>query len=410
MFGSGILDTIVGLLFVFALVSLLVTTVNEMIAAALRSRARWLRYGIERMLGADWARALYRHPLIAGSARSDSLQRGAGPSYIPSRTFANVLMNLIQEQAPGVVASQNQLRDLLDGAPGAGASVDSLRAYFALSAGEMQAAGGITALASNALAEQRTGSTAAEVRAAAQQFINAMPERYLRQTLHALPATDLRQTLLTLYADASDDLEKFKQNIEVWFNNGMDRVNGWYKRRSQGVTLVVAAAIVLVLNVDAITIFRHLQTYPVLGQAIVGQATQFARDPAPRAGGDVVTLAVQFATVEHKLDELTLPIGWVTAGSTAAQQQRGQVLPGSWSDGAAVWTLLRQHAAGWILTALAAMLGAPFWFDMLNRVISVRSTGKPPEEEPKPPKSVSVPVEPGQSQREADRVRSDRVR
>ena len=122
MFGSGILDTIVGLLFVFALVSLLVTTVNEMIAAALRSRARWLRYGIERMLGADWARALYRHPLIAGSARSDSLQRGAGPSYIPSRTFANVLMNLIQEQAPGAVASQNQLRDVLDGAPGAGAS------------------------------------------------------------------------------------------------------------------------------------------------------------------------------------------------------------------------------------------------------------------------------------------------
>lgn len=410
MFGSGILDTIVGLLFVFALVSLLVTTVNEMIAAALRSRARWLRYGIERMLGADWARALYRHPLIAGSARSDSLQRGAGPSYIPSRTFANVLMNLIQAQAPGAVASQDRLRDLLDDAPGAGASVDSLHAYFAVAAAELQAAGGITALASNALAEQRTGSTAAEVRAAAQHFIDAMPERYLRQTLHALPATDLRQTLLTLYADASDDLEKFKQNIEVWFNNGMDRVNGWYKRRSQGVTLVVAATIVLVLNVDAIAIFRHLQTYPVLGQAIVGQATQFARDPAPRAGGDVVTLAVQFATVEHKLDELTLPIGWVTAGTTAAQQQRGQVLPGSWSDGAAIWTLLRQHAAGWILTALAAMLGAPFWFDMLNRVISVRSTGKPPEEEPKPPKSVSVPVEPGQSQREADRVRSDRVR
>jgi hypothetical protein len=39
-------------------------------------------------------------------------------------------------------------------------------------------------------------------------------------------------------------------------------------------------------------------------------------------------------------------------------------------------------AAGWLLTALAATLGAPFWFDVLNRLMVIRSTVKPHEKSP----------------------------
>jgi hypothetical protein len=35
------------------------------------------------------------------------------------------------------------------------------------------------------------------------------------------------------------------------------------------------------------------------------------------------------------------------------------------------------------MTALAISLGAPFWFDMLNKVMSVRSAGKAPEDKSK---------------------------
>jgi len=34
---------------------------------------------------------------------------------------------------------------------------------------------------------------------------------------------------------------------------------------------------------------------------------------------------------------------------------------------------------GWLITACAVSLGAPLWFDMLNKVIVVRSTIKPHE-------------------------------
>jgi hypothetical protein len=51
---------------------------------------------------------------------------------------------------------------------------------------------------------------------------------------------------------------------------------------------------------------------------------------------------------------------------------------------------------GLLLTACAASLGAPFWFDVLNRVISIRAAGKAPEESPLPPRQIPYPAAPGQ--------------
>ena len=44
------------------------------------------------------------------------------------------------------------------------------------------------------------------------------------------------------------------------------------------------------------------------------------------------------------------------------------------------WTLgtWLAHLMGWILTAAAVSLGAPFWFDLLGRVAKLRGTGKRP--------------------------------
>ena len=36
---------------------------------------------------------------------------------------------------------------------------------------------------------------------------------------------------------------------------------------------------------------------------------------------------------------------------------------------------------GWVLTALAVSLGAPFWFDLLSRFVNIRSGGRPPKVE-----------------------------
>lgn len=398
MFGSSILDTAIGLIFVFLLVSMLVTIANEMIAALLSSRARCLGRGLARLIGREWMEKIYAHPLISGAAgKVPPSVFNRGPAYIPSRAFANVLMSIVQHEATALATSQRSLRGASDAATQCGATLATLQEKMQ---GAANALLKLDALARTIGADLLRLLAAPSCNAAdIHHFIDALPARYLRQTLEALPPDDLRTTLLTLFDDAHADLGKLKENIEVWFNSGMDRVNGWYKRRTQVVVALLSLVMAVAMNVDTIQIFRHLQTHSGARDAIVAQAAQFAQKP-PATG-----LPAQFVTVQDNLKDLAMPIGWVAEGGVA-ERDKGQIWPRTWP---ALRPLLLQHGLGWILAALAASLGAPFWFDMLNRVVSIRATGKPPNEEPKPPNAVSVPVEPGQSPREADQLRQGDV-
>ena len=406
MFGSGILDTVIGVIFVFLLVSMLVTIINEMIAALLSSRARCLREGIVMLVGDVWMKKIYDHPLVAGTSRKALSLSNQGPSYIPSRTFANALMSILEHDTTAIASCQSTLRAAVEVAAGPGATPDSLKAQLTGIARTLLAQGGIPATVAGDLtrfldAAGGDAATVAHIYADLQGFIDGIATRYVREMLEAMEEGDLKRTLLTLFGDARNDIDKLKENIEVWFNNGMDRVNGWYKRRAQTIISVVALVVTVALNVDAIVLVRHLQTYPAAAQVLVGQATQYAHDNPP--GG---ATREPFATVQDTLAGLALPIGWLDTQSKAGQADtEGRVLPSGARLAGQWWTLVQQHWLGWLLTALAASLGAPFWFDMLNRVISIRSAGKAPEEQPKPPRSVSVPVEPGQSQQDADRLR-----
>jgi hypothetical protein len=501
MFGSGILDTIIGLIFVFLLVSMLVTISNELIAGALRSRAKWLRIGIERLLGSQWAQDLYAHPLIGGATQPlGSNPAGTiGPSYIASRSFANVLMALLHDSAASVKEVRRTLQSVITTATDGGATIETLKARVSEALPHVHAL--VVAHSHAALAEAITKDlaamgqrlkapyTVAEAQADIQRLIDAMQTRYLRQMIEGLHDERMRKVLLALFEDAQNDVEKFKENIEIWFNNSMDRVSGWYKRRSQWVVAALAVTAAVSMNVDAILIVKHLQTYPGARESLVAQAKAFAeRTPppvsatgtgvhrvtsgddykgvltftAPATSAGTVKLAsntagvtlqpatmevkrgdkqvefhvstvfsdtpasatisaagaadgtahldvrqglpAQFSAVQDKLADLGLPIGWVWT-ATPTQVKNGQAIPRN--AGAGV-DLLLQHFLGWFITALAATLGAPFWFDMLNRVISIRSTGKAPEEKPKSPKEVSTPVEPGQTPREADRAAAGR--
>jgi hypothetical protein len=67
--------------------------------------------------------------------------------------------------------------------------------------------------------------------------------------------------------------------------------------------------------------------------------------------------------IEEKLEQVQFPVGWSKEGS--------RKLPDNFADAC-------QKLAGILLTTFALSLGAPFWFDSLNKVINLRSAGKPP--------------------------------
>jgi hypothetical protein len=345
MFGSMVLEVAIGVIFVYLLLSLIVTAVTELISGWLKWRSQNLWKGIRNLLDSGtaetWVRKLYKHPLIEGLSQPDAAtaadRKKKGPSYIPSRTFAIALLESLKEEA--AAPGQND------------------------------------------------------------------PWLHLQTVIQGLPDDKLRKALLALLEESNHDVEQLKTNIEIWFNNSMERVSGWYKRKTQVVHIVLAVTVTLVINVDTVLIVNALSQNQALRESLVKESERFSKSqPAP---GTTPPAAGSGRTVEQlraQLAQLDLPIGWVLPGQRAYTQDNSdfRVWPGWYWRGKLVdWVVfwmqtVRFHLLGWLLTAFALSLGAPFWFDMLNKVINIRSSGKAPEEMPRSPQKVPLPREPGQ--------------
>ena len=141
------------------------------------------------------------------------------------------------------------------------------------------------------------------------------------------------------------DLEKMRDRIAAWFDNGMDRLSGVYKRKTQLWSFATALIIAAAFNANAIDIIKALWVQPMLARTIGPSANLKPAD----------ALVV--------LQGLGFPIGW----SDAALKRLGSL--GGF-----------EMLAGWLIVALAALFGAPFWFDMLQQFVRLKGSGPSPAE------------------------------
>jgi hypothetical protein len=229
----------------------------------------------------------------------------------------------------------------------------------------------------------------------------------IRAGLATLPNERLRRTVLLALDAGGDDLQAVKAELARIFDASMDRVSGWYKRRTQWVLLALGLVAAVALNIDPIHVARRLAADEALRQAAVSGAegliasppVQLARGATPPpATGDVAAPPVanglgqaardpagparqtdelepqirMIKDLRKQMDAIGFPIGW---GETPAWWLSTQ----PWSERA--WSFAGS-IAGWLITALAVMLGAPFWLDVLNKFMVIRSTVKPREKSP----------------------------
>jgi hypothetical protein len=179
----------------------------------------------------------------------------------------------------------------------------------------------------------------------------------------------LQRALLVAIDRAGDDVNRVQANLEAWYNSAMDRVSGWYKRRTQWVLLALGLGLAVGLNVNSIVIADFLLRDNTARDAIVAQATAIARDSAIVTGS--------YDTLDAKLQALNLPMGWADEDEVPRL-----ILPGNANGEWMPWTHFWLPILGWLLTAFAVSMGAPFWFDVLNKFIVIRSTVKPHEKSP----------------------------
>jgi hypothetical protein len=164
---------------------------------------------------------------------------------------------------------------------------------------------------------------------------------------------------------ATDNSKETEESLEKWFEDAMDRVNGWYKRNSQKITICIAIVVAFGLNASAVRIVERLDSEPKVREAVVAQAQALAKQGklASGEGEASLTEAAKHASGAYRqVAELKLPLFW--AGDNVPKSPGGII--------SAVF--------GCLLTAIAISLGAPFWFDALGRISNLRTAGKKPEE------------------------------
>lgn len=342
MFGSDILEVAIGIIFIYILVSIICSAVREGVETWLKTRSAYLEHGIRELLrdasGTGLAQSIYRHPLISGLYLADYgddpparprgryawlLAKGRGlPSYIPSKNFAVALMDLAARgpRTDAFSSSGNSTPITLDS---------------------------------------------------------------LRENVANLGNPEVQRALLTAIDTAQGDLQQVQKNLEQWYDSGMDRVSGWYKRSTQWVVLWIGFAVAVAFNVNTISIADWLYNNDAQRQVLVARAEAAARDSvfaSQVAGRDSALPSADYRRARAALDSLGVPVGW-------KNMEVGVALVGwPWPDPVGFlkrfWLYSISPILGWLITGIAATLGAPFWFDILNKVMVIRSTVKPREKSP----------------------------
>ncbi len=184
--------------------------------------------------------------------------------------------------------------------------------------------------------------------------------------------SDLRRNLLILVDESGQDMAKLKANLEEMFNNSMERVAGWYKNKTQVPLLIFALLLCTLTNADTLRLAKSLYNDGALRAALVAQAQEDAKQwPLARAGGAQEAVPKLDGSVSE-IKRLGLKIGW--------DQEEWQALVKDWESQEKWPKEWPFRLFGILITSLAVSLGAPFWFDFLNRLVNIRAVGKSPDE------------------------------
>jgi len=316
MIDNAVLDVVIGLVFIYCIYSLFATIINEFIASLFNMRARTLKRAIKRMLTDNEKNnldkklfdAFFEHPLIKYMS-SGFLNRT--PSYLSQENFSKTLLDILKKyDSPETV---NEL----------------------------------------------------------QKINNKLEELGKKKDLPDWDS-DTIKLISSFLTDSKNDLDKFKEKLEKWFNDTMDRASGWYKRQTQLIILFSALVIAIAFNVNTFEIISRLSKDKAAREQLVFISENYVKDHK---------LSVTDSSTVKRLDSLVARADSVYKTDIEPVNKIMGLGWRSWDD---FFEGFWDSILGCFVTALALSLGAPFWFDLLSKVVKLRGSGpKPPDNKTK---------------------------
>lgn len=333
MFNSTVLDLVILLSFTYFIGSLLISSLQEIIATVLDWRAKDLETALNNLLfDSNWQSFLkdkiFKSPFILVLKKDvDDF-----PSYIPAANFARAVIQQL-----------------------GGSNIDKIRTT-------------LTATAADS----------------------------------GLPAS-LKTALDDFLQEANGSVEAFQQQLETFYNTGMDRTTGWYKRKTRKLIFWMSFVAAVLLNLDTIKIINDSLKQPIQLKAnadhiaaavkdiqykedTTGISVQFSRKAgsgliidtgASKASIDTLSHRIkQLNTLTAQLDSAGLKVGY-TGFNDAWAEWTGDNTSAKWylSVGKFLLKLL-----GLFITVCALQLGSGYWFGILTKAVNIRGTGKKPDE------------------------------
>ncbi len=200
----------------------------------------------------------------------------------------------------------------------------------------------------------------------------------LRLAVEGVPNAAVRNTVRAAIVAGAGDPARVRAQIELWYASAMDRVSGRYRRETQALILLGSLAVALVLNINTITIFQGLAEKSILRAAVADRAALVlaGKDPDHLAADPSHAPDSAIAAGVGVVRRAGLPIGWDPDSYAAIQRLETQSVNIGGRRVALGWPIV---ILGWLMTGFAVSLGAPFWFDVLNKIMIVRATVKPSE-------------------------------
>lgn len=380
MLGSSILDVAIGMAFIYLLLSLIASTVQEALAAIVQTRSANLEHGIRSLFSGGQLEdgellidKIYTHGLIRGLYRDPAMDipRLEGPLTRVSHLYTR--LRKISRRFRDYLRAVLRFFLGVQVAP----PISGISDPYLLPAYIPARAFALTLIDILNLDKQNGKPPLQNI----EEHLLALVDH--AKLAHPIGEHKAAEAMLALLADAKngkDSAERFRCNLENWYNDAMDRVSGWYKKYTQKILLVIGLFLAIVFNVDSIRVGRTLWFDRDARQGLVNAASSYAQRPPPdqtstSGAKPKEELTDRMKTTVRAFNEVSseflLPVGWhysVAEYKAIVRNYRR-------------WDIIHifEQILGWFVTAFALSLGAPFWFDTLNKFMVVRSTVKPQE-------------------------------
>jgi hypothetical protein len=350
--GFPILDLVVGIIFIYFLLSIICSSAVELWLSIRKTRARMLERWLKLIFNSQ-AHDSHGAPLVGKDGQPVSVgqaimdhcmvtvlsKSGRSTSYIDAKDFISALLDKITIQPNLATDASVQLPP---------ASLDDyIRAI------------------------ERSQAISGELKRTILMYANEA--KVAAAAVKNIPVT--ANISNNISAVIKSDFDHFRDRMERWYDSNADRLTGAMKRtKVLPKTVIVATIITIALNVDSVEVSRYLYQHKDESKEFANYALQSldtykTRMEKMKTGStDSMTDSNAVATLNRNLSQVRQDVDSLHAALPSA-------LPLGWKGKHDNWT---DHIFGWLATILAICVGAPFWFDILNKISNLRGSGPKP--------------------------------